>query len=222
MGICMKAYKGFDKDLKCRGFQYEVGKTYETDEAKLCASGFHACEAPLDVFAYYAPANGRFCEVELDKVTEETAEDSKRVGKKISIGAEIGIPCLVKAHIEWVKEHIDTSKKQTIIPGYASSASNTGYASSASNTGNRSSASNTGYASSASVLGKGSVALVVGKDSKAKACFGSAIVICERGEWDGEEYPLLAIKAAIIDGTTLKPDTWYTLRGGEFVEVEEE
>lgn len=98
-------YKGFDKDLKCRDFQYEIGKTYETDEAKLCECGFHACEAPLDVLRYYPPNDGRYCEVELDGVSDERKnDDSKVVGKKITVGAEIGIPGLVKAHVEWVKE----------------------------------------------------------------------------------------------------------------------
>ena len=191
----MKAYKGFDKDLKCRGFQYEVGKTYETDEAKLCEAGFHACEAPLDVFNYYPPSDGRYCEVESDDVSDERGNDSKIVAKKLTVGAEIGIPGLVKAHIEWVKENIDHSLKQMVIPGYASSAS---------------------------VSGKGSVALCVGRGSKAKASKGSASVVCERGEWSGEEYPLLAIKATIVDGETIKEDTWYTLKDGEFVEVADE
>ena len=71
----MKCYKGFDQDLKCRGFQYEVGKEYETDSAKLCESGFHACENPLDVFEYYSPSNNRFCEVELD-ANKERGNDS--------------------------------------------------------------------------------------------------------------------------------------------------
>ena len=104
----MKGYKGFDKDLKCRGgYQYEIGKTYETDEAKLCEKGFHFCERPFDVLNYYnftdcAKLN-RFCEVEADEVSEEKDNDSKRVAKSIKIGAEIGIPGLVKAQIEYVK-----------------------------------------------------------------------------------------------------------------------
>ena len=102
----MKAYKGFDKDLKCRDLQYEIGGTQEVDSAKLCERGLHACEAPLDVFNYYAPKDGsRYCEVEMDGVTYERGDDSKRVAKKLTVGAEIGIPGLVKAHIEYVKAH---------------------------------------------------------------------------------------------------------------------
>ena len=102
----MKAYKGFDKNLQCRGLQYEIGGTQEVDKVKLCNQGLHACEAPLDVFSYYAPGEGsRYCEVEMDGVSDERGDDSKRVAKKLTVGAEIGIPGLVKAHIEYVKAH---------------------------------------------------------------------------------------------------------------------
>ena len=102
----MKAYKGFDKNLQCRGLQYEIGGTQEVDSVKLCDHGLHACEAPLDVFSYYAPGEGsRYCVVEMDGVSEERGEDSKRVAKKLTVGAEIGIPGLVKAHIDYVKVH---------------------------------------------------------------------------------------------------------------------
>ena len=103
----MKAYKGFNKNLQCRGLQYEIGGTQAVDDVKLCNHGLHACEAPLDVFNYYAPGNGsRYCEVEMDGVSDERGGDSKRVAKKLTVGAEIGIPGLVKAHIEYVKSHI--------------------------------------------------------------------------------------------------------------------
>ena len=102
----MKAYKGFDKNLQCRGLQYEIGGTQEVDKVKLCNQGLHACEAPLDVFRYYAPGEGsRYCEVEMDGVSDERGDDSKRVAKKLTVGAEIGIPGLVKAHVEYVKAH---------------------------------------------------------------------------------------------------------------------
>lgn len=101
----MKAYKGFDENLKCRDFQYEIGKEYEEEKARLCDCGFHACEAPLDVFRYYPPASSRYCEVELDDMSTKTSDDSKRCGKRIKIGAEIGIHRLIKAQFEYVKEH---------------------------------------------------------------------------------------------------------------------
>ena len=103
----MKCYKGFDKDMKCRGFQYEEGKTYEEEKAELCNTGFHACEDPMDVFGYYPPADSKYHEVELEEITEERSEeDTKICGRRITIGAEIGIPGIVKAHVEYVKANV--------------------------------------------------------------------------------------------------------------------
>ena len=102
----MKAYKGFNENLQCRGLQYEIGGTQEVNKVKLCNQGLHACEAPLDVCNYYAPGEGsRYCEVEMEGVSDERGDDSKRVAKKLTVGAEIGIPGLVKAHVEYVKAH---------------------------------------------------------------------------------------------------------------------
>ena len=118
------AYKGFDKDLKCRGFQYEVGKTYETDNAILCNVGFHACEAPLNVWDYYPPTDGnRFCKVDMSEVSPQRDSDTKRVSKKITIGTEIGIPGLVIAHVEWVKEQ---TKDCDELSGYAAQIGSSG------------------------------------------------------------------------------------------------
>ena len=98
----MKAYKGFNKDMTCRGFQFEEGKEYTTDEAKLCESGFHACENPIECFRYYDPVNSVYHEVELD-ATDEKAKDSKRVGKRIKIGAALTVRGICDAHFEYVK-----------------------------------------------------------------------------------------------------------------------
>jgi len=105
----MKAYKGFNESLECRDFQYEIGGEYEEKSAELCSRGFHACESPLDVFNYYPPAKSRFCEVEIEDNGQRHSDDSKVVGKRIKIGAEIGIAGLAKAHIEYVKQHVQES-----------------------------------------------------------------------------------------------------------------
>ena len=233
----MKAYKGFNKDMTCRGFQFEEGKTYETDEAKMCESGFHACEDPLDCFGYYNPAESVYREVEIEDNGERQSNDTKVVGKKITIGAEISVPLIAKAHVEWIKEQI-TNEKAESNTGYRSAATNTGDQSAATNTGNRSvatntgsrsvatntgsrsAATNTGYRSVASVKGKDSVAVVTGYHSKVKGALGCAIVAVERGEWNGETFPLLAIKSGIVDGKKIKPNTWYTVKNGEWVEAE--
>ena len=98
----MKAYKGFDKDLKCRGFQYEVGKEYEEGSANLCKKGFHACENPLDAFRYYGPTDSRYCEVDVDDNGERSDADSKVCGKHIKIGAEIGMKGVINAGVRFV------------------------------------------------------------------------------------------------------------------------
>ena len=173
----IKTIKGFDHELKCLGMQYEIGKTYtlpEGEKIKMCGRGFHAItpdETPLRVFDYYPPCdeNGnpaRYCEVEVGGETDYN--DEKIVGSELTVGAEIGIPGLVKAHIEWVKRHlIDDDEHKSHNTGDRSSASNTGFCSSASNTGDRSSASNTGDRSSASNTGDRSSASNTGYCSSA-------------------------------------------------------
>ena len=216
----MKAYKGFDKDMKCRGFQYEEGHTYHEDNAKLCERGFHACEMPLDVLGYYPPGDGSiYREVELEGVGDErTSEDSKVCAETIKIGTEIGIPGLVKAQIEWVKNTIgfdDAIKKAVESPDEHA----TGDQGAASATGTRGAASATGTRGAASATGTDSVAMAAGKDGKVKGAIGCAIFAVERGDWDGETYHIIAVSAAIVDGEKIKADTWYTLKNGEFTEV---
>ena len=127
----MKAYKGFDKDLKCRGFQYEQGKEYREDKAELCASGFHACENPLDIFKYYAPNEGsRYCEVELDEVTDERhSDDTKICGKVIKVGAELSVAGICKAHFEYVTARCNPAKSNAAGDNESASAGESGSAS---------------------------------------------------------------------------------------------
>ena len=106
----MKAYKGFNKDMTCRGFQYEIGKAYETDAADLCRIGFHACENPLDCFSHYAPGNSRYCEVEIEDNGQRSSEDSKVVGKKIKIGAELSTEQICRLHFEYVRSRCAPAK----------------------------------------------------------------------------------------------------------------
>ena len=162
----MKCYKGFDKDLRCKDFQYEIGKEYETERAEICEEGFHACEFPLDVLWYYNPADSRFCEVELD-ANEQTRDDSKRVGKKIKIGAEIGLSGLVKAGVKFILEKADFENAKATNTGNSSAATNTGNSSAATNTGYSSAATNTGNSSAATNTGHSSAATNTGDCSAA-------------------------------------------------------
>jgi hypothetical protein len=192
-------YKGTDKDMKCRGFQFELGKEYVEEEAKLCEKGFHGCEYPLDVFAHYDPASSRFFVADLDGVTDEREScDTKLVGTKIKLRAEIGIAGIVKAGVEYIKEKAESSKNQT------------GYCSAATNTGDR---------SAATVDGKESIAIVTGVDSKASGTIGCWLVLTERGGWNGDTYPIKEVRAVKVDGEIIKTGVFYKLENGEVVEA---
>ena len=230
----MKCYKGFDKDLKCRGFQYEIGKEYEENTADICHKGFHACENPMDVFGYYNPADSRYCEVDLD-TNEQTGEDSKRVGKKIKIETEIGLSGLIQAGVKFILEKVDFKSAKESNTGNRSAATNTGDRSAATNTGNRSAATNTGYQSAATntgdqsaatntgdrsaatVGGAESIAVVTGYGSKAKGAVGCWLVLTERDE----KMHILGVQAVCVDGETIKADTFYMLKNGAIIEVDE-
>ena len=266
----MKVYKGTDKNMVCNPggnnpFQFEIGVTYEKPKAELCRHGFHACEAPLDVFGYYPPGKGsRYFEAELEDVSPERESDSKVCGKKITLGAEIGIPGLVKAHFEYVKskcEEEQSGGNGSALKGGDWSALNGGNWSalkggdgSALNGGNWSalkggdgSALKGGDCSalkggnwSALKGGYGS-ALNGGNWSALKGGYGSALKggdgsvmrggACSKfkgGMWAvfaaeirDNNCKLIGMKVGVVDGETLKPDVWYTLKDGEFVEAEE-
>ena len=233
----MKCFKGFDKDLKCRDFQYEIGKEYTEEKANICNYGFHACEFPMDVFGYYPPSDSRYCEVDLEANDQKSPDDSKRVGKKISVKAEIGIAGIIKAGVEYIKEQVNWEDDKATNTGNYSAATNTGDQSAATNTGNRSAATNTGnysaatntgdqsaatntgYRSAAIVEGKESIALATGINSKAKGKIGCFIVLAEWKEIN-YEYHIVDIKSAKVDGENIKEDTFYMLKDGKFVEVD--
>ena len=235
----IKAYKGFNKNLQCLGFQYEIGKEYEEPTAKCCNSGFHACECPLDCFNYYDPANSRFCEVEQSGEIDRTGSDTKVASTKIKIGAELDFGGLIKASINYIKERATKKTKGAnkranysvaSNSGYKSVASNTGYKSVASNTGDNSVASNSGYKSVASNTGDNSVASVendesvacsLGVESKAKGKLGCWLVL---SEWqlseDDYKYHRIDTQCVKVDGEKIKADTLYKLENGKFVECD--
>ena len=215
----MKCFKGFGKDLKCRDFQYEIGKEYTEEKANICNYGFHACEFPMDVFGYYPPSDSRYCEVDLEANNQKSFDDSKRVGKKISVKAEIGIAGIIKAGIEYIKEQVNWEDDKATNTGDYSAATNTGDQSAATNTGDYSAATNTGDYSAAIVGGKESIALATGINSKAKGKIGCFIVLAEWKEIN-YEYHIVDVKSAKVDGENIKEDTFYTLKDGKFVEAD--
>ena len=207
----MKGYKGFDKDLKCMGKQYKIGKTFHEDEAILCVKGLHFCENPLDVFFYYSPADSRYAEIKASDVSNNTHEESKMVCKTLKIKCEIGLLGLIKAGVEFIKSHVDWENNQIIECGDKSAATNTG---------DYSAATNTGYKSAATVEGKGSVAVALGVKGKAKGTLGSWLVLAE---WKSHQTIKLYrkdVKVFRVDGENIKENTFYQLIDGKAVECE--
>lgn len=212
-------FKGFNKDLKCRDFQFEIGKTFHHDgKVEACGSGFHACEFPFDVFSYYSPADSRFAETISFGITDREEDgDTKIASASITIKAELTIPQFIQRGIEWIWSKIDKSLEQQIMYGDCSAATNTGNCSAATNTGDWSAATNTGYRSAAEVSGSQSVAAAFGIEGKARASEGGAIVLCYRDE-DGE---MIHIRASKVGENSIMPNTWYQLNeDGEFVACE--
>ncbi|HCE6217358.1 TPA: hypothetical protein NHN94_006438 [Pseudomonas aeruginosa] len=159
------AYKGFKQDLTCRSYQFEIGGTYKHDgEVEACASGFHSCEYPLDVFGYYAPGDSRFAIVKASGQLSRHDDDSKIASATLVVEAEISMPTMISRAIDWIMARLDSSVEQTVV---GDTASNTGYQSAASNTGDRSAASNTGDYSAASNTGDRSAASNTGDYSAA-------------------------------------------------------
>ncbi|EGZ4846525.1 hypothetical protein ABZM69_003034 [Salmonella enterica subsp. enterica serovar Kentucky] len=239
-------FKGFNKDLTCRDFQFAIGETFHHDgKVEACGSGFHACECPFDVFSYYPPAESRYAEtISFGVIDREEEGDTKIASASITIKSELTLPQFIQRGIEWIWSKIDKSLEQQIMTGNRSAATNTGNRSAATNTGNRSAATNTGYRSAATntgyrsaatntgyqsaatntgdlsaaeVSGSQSVAASLGIEGKARASEGGAIVLCYRDE-DGE---LIHIRASKVGENGIMPDIWYQLNeDGEFVECE--
>ena len=205
------AYKGFNKDLTCRGFQYEIGKEYEEQEVSVCKSGFHACENPLDVLDYYDDMlNNRFCKVEQSGTIKK--ENHKQASSKIKIVAEIGFTGLFKAGIEWIKEitnptHIiDETKGKNDKDKIGSSG---GYAKIGSS----------GDYAQIDSTGEDSVICCAGGNSVVKAKKGSWITLSEwKYSKEKERFVPICVKTEFVDGERIKEDTWYKLINGEFVE----
>ena len=201
----MKVYKGTDKDMKCREFQYALGETVKDDGAIRCGGkGFHSCEAPLDVLRYYPMRDGnRYFVAEADGVIDRAKdEDSKIASSELTLKTEISVKDLIKAHFEFTRKKAETG---TTGGNWSNLAG-----------GDRSNLAG-GYWSN--LAGGDSSNLAGGNECKCKAGLDSVITFTQR-EWVGDKYKLTAHKTIVIDGETYKPDTWYKLENGEVVEVE--
>ena len=221
----MTAYKGFDKNLQCRGFQFEIGKTYtHKGKVEACKAGFHAIEGhPLEVFGYYAPGISRFCVVELDGDLARHNDDSKVAAQILTVGKEISISELVRDAVKFV---MDRSKPEgetaTGTQGAASStgdqgaASSTGNRGAASSTGDHGAASSTGYQGAASSTGNHGAAMAIGYLGRVMGADGNALFAVERAAWDG---PIVSIASGIVGRDGIEASVWYWAKDGKLVEV---
>ena len=197
-------YKGFDKDFKCRGFQYEVGNTYETDDDIACCNrGFHACESPIEVFDYYDMLTSRFAEVEQSGKIDKEAASTKTCSSRIKIKAELKLADIINLGVEWLKEITSPSKIE------ANNTSNDGYYAKIGSSGD--------FAQIGS-SGQDSVIMCAGHDSKAKAAIGSWITLAEWKRIENVWKPI-CVKTEQVDGKRIKADAYYRLIDGKFEEV---
>ena len=223
-GGTITSYKGFNADWTCRGFQYQVGKTYEHNgDVEACRSGFHACEYPLDVFGYYAPTESRFAIVEQGGNLARHGSDSKIASSRISIKAEIDLPGLIKAAIEYTFSRSKPEGGSSATGDYGAASATGGYGAAsatgdrgaASATGDRGAASATGYQGAASATGGYGAAMAAGYGGRAMGKDGCAIFLVERDD----DYEIINVWAGIAGRDGIKADTWYTLRDGKPVEA---
>ena len=276
--MAIKSYKGFDKNLRCRDFQYKIGGIYEMDEEiKVCNRGFHACESPFDVFDYYTMIDSRFCEVEQDGNISKWDRGTKICSSKIKIKAELKLADMINLGVEWLKEITSPEKIKTSIKdnssgnnaqigssgnnakigssGYGAQIGSSGYDARIGSSGNNAQIGSSGYDAQIGSSGDGAqigssgygaqigssgygakisssgygakidstgedcVIMCAGINSVAKASKGSWITLSEWSYSEGKQrYIPICVKTEFVDGEKIKADTYYSLKGGVFVE----
>ena len=258
--MAIKSYKGFDKNLRCRGFQYKIGGIYEMDgKIKMCNRGFHACESPFDVFDYYTMIDSRFCEVEQDGNISKWDRGTKICSSKIKIKAELKLADMINLGVEWLKEITSPEKIKTSIKdnssgnnaqigssgdgakigssgdgaqigssgdgakigssGNNAKIGSSGYGAQIGSSGYGAKISSSGYGAKIDSTGEDCVIMCAGINSVAKASKGSWVTL---SEWSYSEekqrYIPICVKTEFVDGEKIKADTYYSLKGGVFVE----
>ena len=241
----MKTYKGFDKDLCCRGFQYEVGKEYKIDgEIKCCERGFHACKSPLEVFDHYNMLDSRFCEVEQYGKIDKEDNSTKICSSKIKIVAELKLSDMIRLGVEWLKEITSPNKVKEGCyndnggdcakigssgdyakigsSGYCAKIGSSGYYAKIGSSGYCAKIGSSGYCAKIKSEGANSVICCAGINSAVCAKKGSWITLSEwKYDNDKSRYIPVCVKTEFVDGERIKEDTWYKLVNGEFKETEQ-
>ena len=210
----MKAFKGFNKDLTCRGYQYEEGKEFHTERAECCDTGFHACEYPLDCFGYYDPAHSVYHEVELSGEMDKSGDNTKVCATDIKIGARLSIAGLVKMAIDFTMSKVNKEAGSDERHGFASA---------------------TGYKGASSVSDPTGVAVAWGHEARAKGCKGAHLILSDwkyvgarysdgdyMDPYDKGSWELTGANMVVVDGEKIKEDTYYRCIEGEIVEVTED
>ena len=231
------SYKAFDKNMQCRNFKYEVGKEYEMDgEIKCCNRGFHACKSPMEVWDYYDMLTSRYAEVEQSGKIDEEGNSTKVCSSHIKIKAELKLADIIKVGVEWLKDITSPSKfktdgalndnrdrnKQIGSSGDYAQIGSSGYSAQIGSSGYSAQIGSSGDYAQIDSTGEDSVIMCAGNKSKAKAKVGSWITLAE-WKWSDEKnhnVPV-CVKTEYVDGENIKADTWYQLKNGKFVEVEE-
>ena len=231
----IKSYKGFDKNLKCRDFQYEIGKEYEMDgEIKVCSRGFHSCESPFDVFDHYTMIDSRFCEVEQDGNISKEDRGTKICSSKIKIKAELKLADMINLGVEWLKEITSPKKMKTSIKdnssgngaqigssGNGAQIGSSGYGAKIGSSGYGAQIGSSGNGAKIDSTGEGCVIMCAGINSVAKASKGSWITLSEWSYSDKKQrYIPVCVKTEFVDGEKIKADTYYKLDGGVFKEMQ--
>ena len=240
------SYKAFDKNMQCRNFQYEVGKEYEMDgEIKCCNRGFHACKSPMEVWDYYDMLSSRYAEVEQSGKIDKEENLTKVCSSRIKIKAELKLADIINIGVEWLKEITSPSKVKTTdklvdnsgdyakigssgdyaqigSSGYSAQIDSSGYSAKIGSSGDSAKIGSSGDSAQIGSTGEDSVIMCAGNSSRAKAKVGSWITLAE-WKWSDEkkrDVPV-CVKTEYVDGENIKADTWYQLRNGKFVEVNE-
>ena len=222
------SYKAFDKNMQCRGFQYEVGKEYEMDgEIKCCNRGFHACKSPLEVWDYYDMLNSRFAEVEQSGKIDEEEKSTKVCSSHIKIKAELKLADIINIGVEWLEDITSPSKVKTdgVLNDNGDRKKrigSSGYSAQIGSSGDSAQIGSSGDYAQIDSTGEDSVIMCTGSNSKAKAKVGSWITLAE-WKWSDEKnrnVPV-CVKTQYVDGEYIKADTWYQLKNGKFVEINE-
>ena len=236
-GNVITSYKGFDKNMKCRGFQYEVGKEYEMDgEVKCCNQGFHACKSPMEVWDYYDMLDSRYAEVEQSGKIDAGENSTKVCSSRIKIKAELNLADIINIGVEWLKDITSPSKvkadgvlndngnrrKQIGSSGDSAKIGSSGYSAKIGSSGDSAQIGSSGDYAQIDSAGEDSVIMCAGNSSRAKAKVGSWITLAE-WKWSDEkkrDVPV-CVKTEYVDGDNIKADTWYQLKNRKFVEVTE-